>query len=171
MRMSNKGFAFFYREPFSKVSFENYNSNADGNSPQYLRDLKDRNDRPARPMFVQIPNDMNFGNVNTPSDDSSSAARPILLHHIRFKGLRSVAKGSQGLPYLCKKITEPNSLKDLFKLAPAGDDFDDGYDKCRSSFRDPHGRPTHQFNPPTNHKEWLAALHAVAPNHPRYPFS
>ena len=158
----NKGFAFFYREPFSKVSFENYNSNADGG-------LKERDDRPARPMFVQIPNNLNFGHVNSPSDDSSSDARPILLHHIRFKGLRSVAKGSRGLPYLCKKI-EPNSLKDLFILERGPGGFGRGYEKCRSASLDLHGRPEYQFNPPTNHKEWLAALHAVAPNHPRYPF-
>lgn len=156
--------AFFYREPFSSINFHDAKRVGATTNPLTLPTGVTRKDflgraRPTRPVYIKMDSNFHADYPGEKQSNSLSSNRLGLVHHLAFKGIRPISSPSTNdYPYLCKKGGT------FVTTIAEGNVMTDGYAHCRNL-----GSGWH-FIPPDSRKQWAAALQAVAPNSPRYPF-
>ena len=148
-----------------------------------------RRSRPSRPIYIRLQDGpstlpetpptnvytMDHGRSRTETDfeDTTAGNQALLLYHnIKYKGLRLVSDSTlNSYPYLCRNI-RAKTYKEAFVVTRAtGNSWADGAAKCRDlNTGTGWGDRQYVFTPPSSIEEWSAALQAVAPNAPRYPF-
>ena len=165
--------AFFYREPFNTISFHDAKTISTlptgVSKEQFLGRV-----RPSRPVYIKM--DANFHADYSPdehpvgSNKQDNAGHPVdvypaLTHHLAYKGIRPVKSTStNAYPYLCRNIKAGTYKEAFVTTTITGTNINHGYEKCSELGDDWH------FIPPDSRELWAAALQAVAPNAPRYPF-
>ncbi|MDE0151423.1 MAG: hypothetical protein OXK80_02855 [Bdellovibrionales bacterium] len=159
--------AFFYREPFSSINF--HDADQVGNSLTLPAGVS-RKDflgraRPTRPVYIKMDSNFHADYPGRKQSNSLSSNRLGLIHHLAFKGIRPISSPSTNdYPYLCRNI-RAGTYKDAFVTTVAeGNVMTNGYAQCRNLGGNWY------FIPPDSRQLWAAALQAVAPNSPRYPF-
>ena len=163
--------AFFYREPFNNINFHDADRVGATTNPIALPTGETRRKflgrvRPTRPIYIKMDTDFH---ADYPDGEQVNDNPPnhylALIHHLAFKGIRPVKTPSvNDYPYLCRNI-KATTYKEAFVTTIAeGRNINDGYSACRGLGADWY------FIPPDSREFWAAALQAVAPNAPRYPF-
>ena len=126
-----------------------------------------RRKRPARPVLVELPKgsaNVDYPHSASPASKRASDASLLLTHHIHYKGIRKIKNNTSGnqYHYLCRRISDTGPIEEQFVLSQIkGATFQLGHTSCPTGYA---------FLPPDTSELFVAALHAVAPNHPRYPF-
>ena len=151
--------AYFYREPFKSIDFEDKNRVGGTNSGDpAIPSLGGSNDtenkqiflgrvRPARPVYMKMSHDFY----------PRASNRLVLVHHMAFKGITFGSFQS----FLCRNI---NAQKYSQAFVTTTASIGDGYRECRDLGSNWY------FIPPDTKELLSSALLAVAPNAPRYPF-
>ena len=188
--------AYFHREPFNSISFHDADNII---TPNNNDTNKDQNELPkkvtrkeflgrvrtSRPTYIGVdtkfhpshPGDKEEAHLGNASD-----WRLVLTHHWAYKGIRHINKNAENFyPYLCRNL-KATAYKDAFTTTSAkGPTMESGYGHCHAlnptvTDTDSDGDLFDEYSeywvfaPPDSRKLWAAALQAVAPNAPRYPF-
>ena len=163
--------AFFYREPFNSINFHDANRvGGPTNSIVLPTDTTRRKFlgrvRPTRPIYIKMDADFHPDYPNTKQVNNTPANHYLgLIHHLAFKGIRPIKTPSaNNYPYLCRNTRAATYKESFVTTVAEGKVMSSGYAKCREL-----GTGWH-FIPPDSREFWAAALQAVAPNAPRYPF-
>ena len=156
--------AYFYREPLRSIDFEDASKVGNSGGPSLHTDISRKEFlgrvRPSRPIYMKMESGFYPKGANTNTNPL------ILVHHIAFKGITFGSAPPSPPPltetYLCRNINASNYSEAFVTTTQSRSNG--GYQACQALGSDWY------FIPPDSKEGMSAALLAVAPNAPRYPF-
>ena len=125
--------------------------------------LPDNIDNEKYALFYGADRKLRYKEITNilPAKSSTDKAYPILVHNIKYKGVRLYGAGRSfsNAHYLCRKKTSPHML---FLSSARDGSITGGKSACAAQSGD--------FSPPLNTYEWVKAMLLLEPNDPLLPF-